>query len=162
MVAEQIDLQLVRRKNSKDYLFLKGELFLKRNQPVEAVGYFRAALKVTPNDKKTLLNIGIALILLNQYRQAEWFLQRVKNISPKDIRPYVYSIEAALNSADTVKTERYLDDLITAFTVQRLNVEQQHCFNVSGLISTSRELICHAVNDKILKLADDLARMGEF
>ena len=161
-VAEQIDLLLVRRKNSNVYLFLKGEYLLKQNKPSEALSYFREALKIAPNDKKTLLNIGIALILMNQYRQAEWFLQRVKNISPNDIRPYVYLIEAGLKSENTARTERYLDDLVTRFTAKRLNFELQHCFNDIGLTPVSRKLICSAVNDKIIYLADDLARMGEF
>ena len=162
MVAEQIDILLIRRKNSKVYLFLKGELLLKQNRPAEALGYFRESLKIAPNDKKTLLNIGITLILMNQFRQAEWFLQRVKNISPNDIRPYVYLIEAGLKSENTVKTERYLDDLVNRFTVKRLIFEQQHCFNDIGLTPVSRKLICSAVNSKIINLADDLARMGEF
>jgi tetratricopeptide (TPR) repeat protein len=160
-VAEQIDLQLNRRRNSKVYQFLKGELLLKQNQPAEALVYLRKALKSAPHDKKILLNIGIALQRMNQIRQAEWFLNRVKREWPNDIRPYIHLIGLGLNSENSVKTERYLNDLLTRFTLNRLNIEQPDCLDGVGLTDASRKLICRVVSDKIILLADDMIRKGE-
>lgn len=159
-VSHQIDLQLDRRKNYKEYQYLKGELLLKQNQPAASLVYFRNALKLDPTDPMIWLNIGKAFILMKQYRQAEWFLQRFKKKSPTDIRAYIYLIEIGLNSKNTAKTERFLDDLFSRFTLQRLNTEQQHCFDGMGLRPVSRKLICTAVNAKIIKMAEEMARMG--
>jgi tetratricopeptide (TPR) repeat protein len=159
-VNDQIDLQLGRRKNNKEYQYLKGELLLKQNQAAESLVYFRNALKLDPNDRMIWLNIGKAFILMNQYRQAEWFLQRFKTKSPTDIRAYIYLIEIGLNSKNTEKTDHFLEDLFSRFTLQKLNYEQQHCFEAMGLRPAVRKLICTAVNDKMIRMADKMARMG--
>ena len=159
-IEYQIDFLLRRRKNSKVYQFLKGELLLKQNQPGNALVYFRQALKSAPQDKKILLNIGMALSRLGHYRQSEWFWHRVKKRWPGDIRPYLYLIEVGQKTNNMVQTERYLDDLIARFTLKRLTAEQPHCFEDAGLSNTSRKLICDAVNAKIMSLAEDMVRKG--
>ena len=159
-VNDQIDLQLTRHKNSKLYLFLKGELLLKQNQPAEALGYLRQALKLAPRDKRILLNIGLALNVLGSYRQAEWFFRRVKSILPHDMRPYLYLIEAGLKLENTAKTERYLADLVSSFSAQNLHLKHRDCFKDMGLRPASQKLICHAVDAKISKMADEMMKRG--
>ena len=117
-----------------------------------------SAMKSAPHDKKILLNIGIALGMLDQYRQAEWFLLRAKNLWPRDIRAYLYLIEVAQNTKNTVKTKRYLNELLAGFTLKRFHLDQTNCFNDVDLRPASRKLICNAVNAKIMSIAEDMTR----
>ena len=159
-VDQQLNILLGRNKTSKVYQFLKGELLLKQNQPAEALAHFRNALRSAPYDKKILLNIGIGLGMLGQYRQAEWFLVRAKKLWPGDMRAYLYLIEAGLATRNTARAERYLDELLTRFTIHQLNIDQPTCFEDYGLRPASRKLICNAVNAKIKSLAEEMILKG--
>ncbi len=160
-VAGQIDRLLARRGNSKVYLFLKGELLLKQRRPAEALRYFRKALQAGRSDQKTLLNIGISLNQIQQYHQAEWFLGQVKSKWPDDIRAYIYLIDSSIKAGDPDVTEQYLNELVTGFKVDVLILKMKNCFEDYYLTHPSRDLLCSAVGDKISRLADHMARIGD-
>jgi tetratricopeptide (TPR) repeat protein/multisubunit Na+/H+ antiporter MnhC subunit len=160
-VSEQLDLLLVRRENSKIYTFFKGEVLLKQKKPQAALGYFHKALKAGRQDKKTMLNAGIALHLMDRNSQAEWFLRQAKSKSPRDIRPYIYLIDIGMRTDNSAKTDMYLKELIGAVRVKTLAVKTRTCFEDYYLSQFSRELICSAVNERIFRLSDKLDRTGE-
>ena len=160
-VSDEIDRLLAGRRNSKKYMVLKGELLFKQRKPAEALLYFRKALQLGPYDKKTLLYVGISLNLIQQYHQAEWFFRQVKSKWPGDIRAYIYLVDASMKAGGLDKTELYLDELVSAFKVHTLAAKMKNCLETFYLTHRARELLCSAVSDKIKRLSDDMARIGE-
>jgi len=158
--SDHIDLLLAGRKNNKTYRYLKGVALLKMDKPSEALPNFRRAMKNTPDDRKTILNIGISLSLIKQYKQAEWFFHRAIQIAPDDIRPYFYLIETSLKAEDPLKTGQYLDKLFASFDVHTIISKLNGRFDDLFLIPPSRELMSPVVNDKLIEISDEIARLG--
>ena len=73
--AEEADRLIADKKIfiKPDYFKLKGFILLWQNQPEEALSYFRKALEMEPNNKAVLLNTGVALGLMGDSNNAEFF-----------------------------------------------------------------------------------------
>lgn len=158
--ADASDQMLARRQDYRPFIFLKGSMLLKQNKPEKALPYFQKALRLAPNDQKTLLNTGMSLSLMKQFKQADWFFRRALQVSPQDLRCYFYLIENSLKAGDLTKTDQYLTKLFASFSLDtilsRLNKPLNHLF----LVSTSRARITPAITAKLKKISIEIARLG--
>ncbi len=156
--SNSVDLLLAKRESHASYLFLKGFILLKQNRPERALLYLRNALRQTPGDRKTMLNIGKSLSLIKQYKQAEWFFKRAVGNSTGDIQPYFYLLENSLKAGDPIMLEQYLDKLFASFSVNTIITQLTVRFDELFLISPLRELITPVINNKLSKIADEIYR----
>jgi tetratricopeptide (TPR) repeat protein len=158
--SASVDLLLARRKHQAGYLFMKGFILINQNRPETALSYLREALRIKPGDRKTLLNTGLSLSLIGQYKQAEWFFKQALDHSTRDIQIYFYLVENSLRAADPLTLERYLDKLITSFRVDTISSTLTGRFDELFLIPPSRELIDPVIRAKLREIAEEISRHG--
>jgi tetratricopeptide (TPR) repeat protein len=158
--SESVDLLLAKQKHQAGYLFMKGFILIQQNRPERALAYLREALHIKPGDRKTLLNMGMSLSLIGQYKQAEWFLKQALDHSTRDIQAYFYLVENSLKAGDSKMLERYLDKLTESLRVDRIKSGLTGRFDELFLIHPSRELIAPVIRAKLKKIAEEISGCG--
>jgi len=69
-------------KNARN-LHFKGLLYLKIEQPENALTVFRRCHILSPNHWQYQREIGFSLFMMGHYDQADWFFRRVKHMRPQ-------------------------------------------------------------------------------
>ncbi len=156
--ASQAIDQLMTGKHIRPiYLLLKGAILIRLNRGEKALGYLRQALKAAPNNRKVLMNLGIALSSGHHYRQAQWFFNRAIQVSSRDIRPYFYLIEASVKSGKAAEIQRNVARLFSTFSVNTIINGLSGSFDDPYLISPSIELVTPVVYRNFIKTADEIS-----
>jgi len=149
--------QLLTEKHIRPgYLLLKGAILIRLNRSEKALGYLRQALKAAPNNRKVLMNLGMALGLNGHYRQAQWFFNRAIQVSPRDIRPYFYLIAAGVKSSQAAEIEKNMAKLIATFSMNTIITRLNGSFDDPYLMPPSIELLAPVVYRHFLKTADEI------
>jgi predicted Zn-dependent protease len=158
--SESVDLLLAKQKRQAGYLFMKGFILIHQNRPERALLYLREALKIKPWDRKTLLNTGLSLSLIGQYKQAEWFFKQALDHSTRDIQAYFYLVENSLKAGDPKMLERYLDKLTASFRVDTISSGLTGRFDELFLIHPSWKLIAPVIRAKLKEIAEEISGRG--
>jgi Flp pilus assembly protein TadD len=138
------------------YLLLKGAILIRLNRSEKALGYLRQALKAAPNNRKVLMNLGMALGLNGHYRQAQWFFSRAIQVSPRDIRPYFYLIAASVKSSQAAEIEQNMAKLFATFSMNTIITRLNGSFDDPYLMPPPIELLAPVVYRHFLKTADEI------
>ena len=112
---ESADKLLSERKESSDFLQLKGFVLLTAGRLNEAISNLKMALDIDSNNKKANLYIGIALSLKGEYRKADTFLRKAYFLSPEDIFVHFARIENSVKSGDKNDIDHFLEKLFGSF-----------------------------------------------
>jgi len=103
-----------------DYLKLKGFILLWQKKPEDALVYLRKALKKEPNNRALLLNTGMALSLMGENSNAEFFLKKANRLSVNDITPDYALIENSIRAGDLQSAEKYVNKMFAQFSSQTI------------------------------------------
>ena len=98
--------------------------------------------------------------MCRQYRQAMWFFKRVKQIFPGDIRAYFYLIANSIKSGNDAETEKNVNKLFSAFSVESIISRLANRPDDLFLIPAARQLITPVVYAKMIAVADEIAGSG--
>ena len=115
--SKQADLVISKGSVKDDYYNLKGFILLWQKKPDLALPYFQKALSLSPNKANILLNTGVALNLLGNHQNAEWFLLRAVKNSPSDINSLFALIENCVRADDMLKADIYVERLVSSFSL---------------------------------------------
>ena len=151
-----VDQLLTEKHIRPGYLLLKGAILIRLNRSEKALGYLRQALKAAPNNRKVLMNLGMALGLNGHYRQAQWFFSRAIQVSPRDIRPYFYLIAASVKSSQAAEIEQNMAKLFATFSMNTIITRLNGSFDDPYLMPPSIELLAPVVYRHFLKTADEI------
>jgi Flp pilus assembly protein TadD len=103
------------RALSKDPNSAHGKIGLARirltTNPTEAASLFRDALRTEPNNANALTNLGIALDLLGQHREAQDFYQRVLHDNPTSVPAKVNLALSLAMSGDSATALRLIEPI---------------------------------------------------
>ncbi|MCK4252415.1 tetratricopeptide repeat protein, partial [candidate division WOR-3 bacterium] len=143
-----------------DYLNLKGLVLLKQKRPEEALPYLRSALRLSPNNNRVIVSIGVALSLLGKHNRAEWFLSRANRISPTDIVIFFCLIENSLRGGDISGANQYLERLFASAIIKSIRTELEGLLNDNSLVPVSQELLAPVIADKLMEKSNEIAELG--
>lgn len=114
--SEKADLLISTYSNNPTYLNLKSYVLIKQHKPAEAVPYLRRALSISPGDRNSAVNYGIALSLTGKTKQAEWVLSRRLQNTAADIATLMCLDENSMRAQNMQGREKYLMKLFLAFS----------------------------------------------
>ncbi len=139
------------------HLNMKGFLLLKQKKYEAALHYFQKSLKLAPNFSETLLYMGAALSLTENYERADWFLRRAYTSTPDDITPLMCLIENSIKAGDTQKAEHYADNLIDSYSLLliKYHLEKLQYDNLS--LSISPEPITQIIAKRLTARSREIA-----
>jgi tetratricopeptide (TPR) repeat protein len=109
------DILISKSKNSWTYLNIKGLLSLRQKNPKEATYYLRKALQANPGNNRIRLNLGVALSLGGEYKDAERLLQQTDFKSVQNITTLFCLIENSVRAGDMAGSGRYANKLLSAY-----------------------------------------------
>jgi len=104
----QAEILLSREDDHPKFLNLKGHILIKLNRPEEALSLFRKAFRLAPENRNTLLNLGVGFMVLGDHPKSDWFLRLAAQLYPNDTLILLRLIENALLADKQTDADRYL------------------------------------------------------
>jgi tetratricopeptide (TPR) repeat protein len=158
--SKQVDILITKRYPRSFYLNLKGLIRVRQHSPAKAMPYFRKSLQRAPDARDSLLNFGAALSLTGAFDRADGVLTRAKSLYPNDALILLWLVENNLKAGRKNTAAEYLDDLLTAFSTDKLiNFLQEHSKN-NFSIPLSTEFLVPAIVDRTEAKVDKFAEMN--
>ena len=156
--AVEAHLLVTNKKNylKPEYFNVKGFILLWQDQPENALVYFKKALEMGPNNPAVMLNAGVALSLMGEWKKADSLLKTVATNTAGDLRPVYALIENSIRAGDMQNAEKYSEKMFADFGIQAI-MDGFALF--SGNYRTapmSKELIIPVVKKTMMRLIGDL------
>jgi tetratricopeptide (TPR) repeat protein len=120
--AVEAHLLVTNKKNylKPEYFNVKGFILLWQGQPENAIVYFKKALDMAPNNPAVMLNAGVALSLMGEWKKADSVLKTVAKNTPGDLRPVYALIENSTRAGDMQNAEKYSEKMFADFGIQTI------------------------------------------
>jgi Flp pilus assembly protein TadD len=159
--SKNAELLLSKNHLNKDYSILYAYSLVKLKKYRKALNHFRNALRMYPNDKKILYNIGVTLTLMGNYDRAEWFLKAAKQISTSNILTLFYLIENRLKAGDPKSAERYLEDLFAHHSIHNIKGVVRGISKDNLMLTFSPEVMVPVISRKIEEKSREVEALGK-
>lgn len=154
--SENADL-LVSRKNAHEgYLNRKGFILLKQNRPREALPFFQKALKMAPYFQTTLLNIGSAFSLSEDYTRADWFFKKALHLPPENMAPCLLLIENSLKANKHEPARYYTNILLSKYSLWAIKAQLNSFANDAFLLPIDIKLMRNWLKQEIMHKAQNM------
>ena len=157
--SKQVDILITKRYPHSFYLNLKGLIWVRQHSPAKAIPYFKKALRRAPYARDSLVNFGVALSLTGAFDRADGFLKRANSLYPNDALILLWLAENSLKAGRKNTAGEYLDDLLTTYSVNRLEYFLRKHSKNNFSIPLSSELLIPAIVDRIEAQGDEVAEM---
>ncbi|MCD4720277.1 MAG: tetratricopeptide repeat protein [Desulfobacula sp.] len=157
--SEHADKLVSITENHEGYLNIKGFILLKQKKSDEAIKYFQKSLRLAPNFKTTLMYMGAALSLSEEYSRADWFLRRANNIPHESIMPLFCLIENSIKAGFFQDAERYTERLLASFSIIAVKDQLIRISHDNLLLPVSSELITEMISKKIMERAKEISEL---
>jgi tetratricopeptide (TPR) repeat protein len=153
---------------NKEALFVQGEIDMARGRNGEALRRYREAVRRYPDDRRLLLSLALVSLSMNDYRNAQGYIERAMQAHPDDYRVYYYAswlnarrgdVRPAVQYAETALY--YKEDFAPALAL--LTVLRYRTGDYEGAIALADGRIAANRNDKYAFYIKGLAlqRLGE-
>jgi tetratricopeptide (TPR) repeat protein len=76
---------------NKEALFVQGEIDMARGRAGDALIRYREAVRRYPDDRRLLLSLALVSLSLNDYQNAQGYIDRAMTAHPDDYRVYYYA-----------------------------------------------------------------------
>jgi len=148
---ENINQLSMNHPDTVQYLNIKAFILLKQNNPKDALPNLKRAIQENPDDEKTLLNAGLAKLLIGKHESATHFLSRIPGRSPQKATALLLQIENSVRGGDTSKAKEYAEQLIARTSPQKIRETIQKA-NEPGLTwPISEELVVPVIAEVLQK-----------
>jgi tetratricopeptide (TPR) repeat protein len=94
---------------NKEALFVQGEIDLARGRNGEALRRYREAVRRYPDDRRLLLSLALVSLSLNDYRNAQGYIDRAMAAHPDDYRVYYYAAWLDARRGDVRRAVEYAE-----------------------------------------------------
>jgi tetratricopeptide (TPR) repeat protein len=112
---KNVDLLILKNDKNEIYHNLKGFILLWLKKNDQALLSFKKTYKLAPPKPNILLNTGVALSLIGNYKSAEKFFLKTIELSPNDMIIFFYLIDNSLRADKKTNAEIYTKKLIELF-----------------------------------------------
>ncbi len=154
--SKNADIVILKGSVRHEYYNIKGFILLWQERPEKALPYFRKALSLSPNNSNVLLSMGVALSLMGEYKNAEWFLQRAAKNSPEDIVVLFSQIENSIRAGDTSNAEKYTEKLFALFSLKSIQAKLITISDDYHSAPVSKELIAPIIKKKLMEISKEI------
>ena len=154
--SKNADIVILKGSTRNEYYNMKGFILLWQGKYEEALPYFRKALSLAPNNSSILLNTGVALSLMGEHKNAEWFLQRAAKNSPNDIMVLFSQIENSLRAGDASGAEKYTEKLSALFSLKSIKAKLITISKDYHSAPVSKELIAPIIKKKLMEMSKEI------
>lgn len=158
--SENADILVSKRDAHEGYFNIKGFILLKQKKFDEAIKYFQKSLKIAPNFKTTLMYMGSALSLSEEYSKADWFLRRAINIPPESIMPFFCLIENSVKAGNMSNARRYTERLLDSFNIIAVKDQLKRLLHDNLMLPVSRKLIAEMISKELMKRSKEISELA--
>jgi protein O-mannosyl-transferase len=151
-----IDQLLLEEPDLTAYLNTKAFLLLKEEHPENALTYLIKAIKNSPDDERTLLNIGLAKSLTGKYLSAEHYYKRIHPRSEKINIAMFLLIENSIKAQNILKAETYAEQLLSITNIATIQNTLNQLNERDLLSHDSIGLITQVISNVMIKKAQHL------
>ncbi len=99
------------------FMVTQGFILLKMGETERAVRYLRAAYQGNSNGYQGIINLGSAMILAGQHRQAAEFFQRVSMKYPDNLNILLLQVESALKQSHAENAAQFAEQIFSFFSL---------------------------------------------
>ena len=156
---ENADRLLARQNNNAAYLDLNGFVLLKQKKYNEAISFFRAALNIKPNYRRSLLNMGVTLSLTGEYGRGYLCLRRADQIFPNEITTLFCLIENRLRAGDTKNVDQYIGRLFASYSIEKISTTLKEIICSNFLVPVAHEVIAPVIAKKIMERFEETVEL---
>ncbi len=153
--SQSADLLLSKYEHER-YLNLKGFILLKQHRPAEAEDYLLKALKISPQNRNAAVNLAMAYSQTGRYEIAERILQQLNKRYPHDMTVLLCLIENSVKTGNKSKTDFFISDLLSAFSVGSLKLSLEQSSTPNRLIPYSRGQLAPIIAAKLKEKANQI------
>ena len=155
------DFLLYKREKNSEYLNMKGFILLKMGQPEDALPYLQEAFKLNPDLKNVALNLGVNLSLLNEYQQADRFLQQANLNEQKDIVTYYSLIENCLRSGNSEAAEFHIKRTLKYFNQEFIIKTLTELPENNSYVPVAINIVAPAIAKKLRSVAEEIKAIAQ-
>jgi protein O-mannosyl-transferase len=155
---DTMDFLFLKNKISWNDLNLMGFILLKQNAPADALGYFRQAIKLSVNNPKLFINMGIAQSMAGQYQKADWFLKQARQMEKQNIIPVFCLLDNHIKAGngDAINTD--VNELFKNFSIETIQDTLQQISQNKSMVPISSKAISSIIAESMRFRSDDLLR----
>jgi protein O-mannosyl-transferase len=143
------DVLISKNKNSWAYLNIKGLLLLRQEKQQDAIYYLQQALKTNPTNNQIRLNLGVALSLEGEFKDAEKLLQQTDFKSVQNITTLFCLIENSVRAGDLEGSEHYINKLLSAYDADFISAYLHNQLQDNFQVPLKEDLIATAIEARI-------------
>ena len=143
---DSTDRLLATRKESSDFLQLKGFVLLTAGRIDEAIPILKTALDIDQKNIKANLYMGVALSLKGDYKKADTFLEQAYSLSPEDIFVRFARIENSVRSGNKDNVEILLKNLSESFDKDTITSSLRRLDENNIIAPLSQTILASAIN----------------
>ncbi|MFH0997702.1 MAG: hypothetical protein V1844_19735 [Pseudomonadota bacterium] len=156
---ETMDFLFSKNKISSDDLNLMGFILLKQNAPVEALRYFKQANKLSVDNPKIFINIGVALSMAGLYQKADWFLKQASQMEKDNIIPLLCLLDNHIKSGNSNDLNTDARELFKIFSIETIQDTLQQLSHSKSMVPISSKAISTIIAEKLRFHSNALSRM---
>jgi len=157
--SSNLDILLVWFPEKVKYQNLKGFVLLKQKRAEDALPYFKKCLKLDPNYRKALINIGTAFSSMGEHERAEWFLKIADARYPRDVLVLLWLIEVNLRAGDKGDAEQYMNKLFASVHINGLVSAAERLFEGNLMVPISPDLLTHEIAMKLEEKSEEMVQL---
>jgi tetratricopeptide (TPR) repeat protein len=94
---------------NKEALFVQGEIDMARGRAGNALARYREAVRRYPDDRRLLLSLALVSLSLNDYLNAQGYIDRAMTAHPDDYRVYYYAAWLAARRGNPREASTYVE-----------------------------------------------------
>ena len=116
-----VDVLLDKHSNSYDYLMLKGKIIMHQKDSVEALRFFRAAIKINSKRPEGLIYAGTVLMAFGAYDRSAKLLKFALRLEPKNLLTYLRLVDVNLRRGHLSDAKALTRHIVTSATVSDID-----------------------------------------
>jgi Tfp pilus assembly protein PilF len=155
--GQVLDDLLKRQPANADYLNLKGFVLLKKDDPAQALAFFRETLTLNPTLGDVWLNMGVAFGLMGQYRQGRFFLRQAERRHDNAGLVLLGLVENSIQREDRAGAAKYAACFLGNIKAAQVSTWLEDLFADNLTVPLKRELIVPAIATAIIAMAPEPA-----
>jgi protein O-mannosyl-transferase len=140
----------------KDAFYLMGIIYLDTQAPEEALKYFRMANRLSPNNPKTYIQIGVSMSMMGYYQKADWFLRQAGQLAKDDMIPLLYRIDNQIKSGNLESLNDEVNQLLIQFRIDDISEMLLRLSHDNMWGPVSMDAVGNLISKKLTTYSDNL------
>ena len=155
---EIMESLLLKGKPTWNDLNLMGFVLLKQGLTEDALGYFRNANTLSPQNPMIFVNIGSAFSMMGQYRKANWFLKQANQMTKENIIPLLCLLDNHIKSENGDAMNADVNELFRNFSIEYIQETLQQLSHSKSMVRISSKALSTFIAENLRFRSNALLR----